>query len=117
MNIKIVTDGFSLTEAISEYVHKKFSVITKHLNQDSNQTLVDVMLRDNTKHKKGGFHVQVNIPVRGGMINSTEEGDDLYAIIDIVKDELVRELEKYNTKHRDVSRQSASDIKKKLKGL
>ena len=117
MNIKIVTDGFTLTDAIDQYVHKKLEVVTKHLNQNPDETLVDVILRDDTKHKKGGYSVQINIPIRGGFINAREEGNDLYAAIDTVKDEVVRELEKYNTKHRDVARHDAIEGKEKLKAV
>ena len=118
MNIKVVTEGFELTNAIADYIYKKLEVIPKHLNQKAEETLVDVILRDETKHRKGsGFTAEVNIPVRGGLINVSNEGGDLYAAIDAVKDDLVRELDKHNTKDRDVARHDAVEGKEKLKAM
>ncbi len=118
MNIKVVTEEFELTEAIADYIYKKLAVIPKHLNQKVDETLVDVILRDETKHRKGkGFTAEINIPVRGGLINVSAEADDLYAAIDAVKDDVVRELEKHNTKHRDVARHDAIEGKEMLKSL
>ena len=118
MNIKITAEHFDLTTAITEYVHKRFESFNKHIKHVADDKLVEVILRDETKHRTGdGFEVEVNIAVKGGLINASAKSGDLYSAIDMVKDEVIRELNQRQTKRRDHFRRGAAMAKDAIKGF
>lgn len=93
MNIRIQAMGMELTAAIRAQVEKKMQALEKYLHAD--EVDVDVEVGKTTGHHNKGqiFFCEAHIRAPGvAVIRTREEGEDLYAAIDEVHDELQRQL-------------------------
>ena len=119
MNIKIRTTNFDLTPAIEEYVVRKIEPVSKFLHGGEN-ALCEVELGKTTNHHKSGdiFRAEVNIVMPGkNQFFATAEEADLYVAIDIVRDQIEREIISKKTRRETLFRRGATRIKFLLKQL
>jgi ribosomal subunit interface protein len=122
MNIKIHTTNFDNTESIESYVHKRLGSLTKFLSGagDIESVLCEVELGKTTNHHKSGdiFRAEVNIKAPGiGQFYAVTEEADLYAAIDMVRDEIEREIVSKKTKKETLYRRGAAKFKSILKRI
>ncbi len=103
-----------MTPAIEEYVTKKVSSLGKFFGDDKNEALCEVELGKTTEHHKSGdiFRAEVNI-VRPGQnqFYAVAEKSDLYAAIDVVRDQIEREIVAKKEKRETLFRRGASQFK------
>ena len=117
MDIKIRSTNFEITPAIGDYVNKKISSLQKFLDPKS-QILCEVEIGRTTRHHKSGdiFRAEVNIRAPGlKQIYAVAEEFDLYAAIDIVRDEAEREIISQKNKKETLFRRGGQRIKELLK--
>lgn len=118
MQIKIKTTNIELTSAIEAYVNEKVRGVEKfamsHLSEDP---IAEVEIGKTTNHHNSGdvFRAEVSLRVRGKYFRATSEKDDLYAAIDDMRNELVRELNSHKDKTRTLVRRGAGIIKNILR--
>lgn len=125
MKINIKATGIELTPAISEYVHKKVSLIEKYLPVEpgvevaSRDIVARVEVGKTTNHHKGGeiFKAEVHITGSGLDLYSVSEQEDLYAAIDLVKDEMVHNATQLKGKRETLARRGAQAMKNVMKGI
>lgn len=124
MQIKLRTTNFNLTPAIDDYVSKKISHLEKFINPDgtvlSHEILCEVEIGKTTEHHKSGdiFRAEVNIKCPGmEQIYAVAEESDLYAAIDIVRDEAEREIISRKQKRWALLRKGGIRIKELLKRI
>ena len=119
MNIKITSKNFEITPAIDEYVTRKISSLQKFFNA-KDITLCEVEIGRTTKHHKSGviFRAEVNIAEPGSsQIYAVAEEADLYAAIDIVRDEAERAIVSRKSKRVALLRRGGAIIKRLLKRI
>ncbi|MEI6842932.1 MAG: ribosome-associated translation inhibitor RaiA [bacterium] len=119
MNIKIRTANFDLTPAIEDYIYKKLPSLEKFLNKDGN-VLCEVEIGKTTSHHKSGdiFKAEVNITEsHGNQFYALAEESDLYAAIDVVRDEMERIIVAKKKKANTLFRRGASKIKNIIKKI
>lgn len=118
MNIQIKTTTISLTPSISEYVEKRLNVVEKFFGDDTTLRC-DLELAKTTNHHKNGdiFKADIHIIARDTNIYVSAEKEDLYAAIDAVKDEVLREIKSSNSKRRSLIRRGGAQIKNIIKGF
>ena len=116
MRVQIKATGLSLSDAIEEYVEKKVGALSKYLNEDE---LVSVEVGKTTRHHKSGEIFKAEIFIRGGgkEYYAISEKEDLYAAIDDVKDEMVREITSSKDKTKTLLRRGGARIKNLIKRL
>jgi len=117
MNIKTHAVNFDLTEAISEYVDKKVSTLGKFI-PNSESLLCEVEIGRTTKHHNSGdiFKAEINILIPGGsQVYAKAEEPELYAAIDIVRDEAERVIVSQKSKKDTLYRRGSAQIKNLLK--
>lgn len=109
--------NITLTDAISQYLDKKLVQVEKFIdNKDS--AIVDVELAKSVHHKNGDvFKAEIMITEAGNQYRAEAETPDLYASIDKVKDDIIRELKATNAKERRLLRRGALRLKNILKNL
>ena len=118
MNIQIKTTTLSLTPAISEYVEKKLSSVAKFFENDSTVKCNVELAKTTNNHNKGDiFKAEVHIVAKDKNIYASVEKEDLYVAIDLVKDDVVREITNSNAKKRSLLRKGGAKIKNLIKGL
>jgi len=118
MQIKIKTTNIELTSAIESYVNEKIRSVEKFAMPHENETpIAEVEIGKTTNHHQSGdvFRAEVSLRVRGKHFRATSEKDDLYAAIDDMRNEIVRELNSHKEKARTLVRKGAGMIKNMLR--
>lgn len=118
MKIKITTTNIELTNAIESYVEEKIRSVEKFaIPHENEEIIVNVEIGKTTNHHQSGdvFVAEANLRVRGKHFRATSEKSDLYAAIDDMRNELVRELSSHKEKTRTLVRKGAGLIKDMLR--
>ncbi|MDO8471451.1 MAG: ribosome-associated translation inhibitor RaiA [bacterium] len=119
MKINIKATGIELTQAISDYVYKKISSIEKYLDKSNTDIIAQVEVGRSTRHHKTGniFRAEVHITGMGLDLYAVSEMEDLYAAIDVVKDEIVHSILQLKGKRETLTRKGAKMMKSVMKGI
>lgn len=119
MKSKIQATNIELTEAIANYVDKKFSAFDKFVDPSDESAICDIEVGKTTDHHRSGdiFRAEVNLHIAGKDLYAAAKKDDLYAAIDEVKDEMVRLLKSHKGKEITLARRGAAKIKSMLRGV
>jgi ribosomal subunit interface protein len=118
MKINIKGTGIELTPAIQAYVEKKLSVVGKYL--EVNESLVaQVEVGKNSQHHKTGevFRAEAHLIGGGVDLYVVSEQADLYAAIDLLKDELSHKLNHLKGKRMTLTRRGGQMIKNMMRGF
>jgi putative sigma-54 modulation protein len=91
MNFKVSGHHVSVTPAIRDYVHSKFSRVSRHFDHVID---VNVIL----SIEKLAQRAEVSVHVRGRDIFVETEDENMYAAIDTLADKLDRQILKYKDK-------------------
>jgi putative sigma-54 modulation protein len=118
MNINIKGSNISLTPAISDYVDKRLKKISKLLGNDSALQCDVELARTTAHHQKGEiFRAEVHIVGSGKDIYAASEQEDMYAAIDLVRDDVLREVKAKKAKQISLVRRGGARMKAMVKGL
>ena len=120
MNISIKTTGIEPTDALTQYVTEKVNAAAKFLRaDDAGNVAAQVEIGKTTKHHQSGnvFRAEVNVRMDGKTFRAVSEQEDLYAAIDDMKDELVREITSAKDKRQTLIRRGGAMVKKFMRGL
>lgn len=101
--MKIITKAkdIKLSPSINQYIEEKIGGLDKFLKQfDFNLVKARVEVGKITRGQRKGdiFRAEVNLSLNGHMLRVEETGESLLAAIDIVRDELAREIKHYKEK-------------------
>lgn len=115
-NFTVYCKDFELTEAIKKYAEEKMSSLHKYLNQDEEYVSFNFRLgKISNSHNNGKiFFTEVSIHTPEKNYGSRVEADDLYAAIDLLKDDLARSITSYRDKTRTLSKRDAQKFKEDL---
>ncbi len=107
-----------MTPAISDYVEKHLGSIEKFLENDPTVKF-DLELAKTTNHHRQGdiFKAEIHIIAKGENIYASVEKEDLYAAIDLVRDEVVRQLKSGKEKRLTSAKKGGAKVKSFIKGL
>ena len=102
MKINITGKGIELTQGLKDAVTSKLSKLEKMFTKDA---ICNVTLSVEKERQK----IEVTIPVKGHIIRSEQESDNMYVSIDLVEEVIERQLKKYKNKIID-KKQNAGDF-------
>lgn len=116
MNTNIKATNITLTDAISEYVAKRFQTIEKFLENDPT-VRIDIELARTTAHHKNGdiFKAEIHIIGRHRDIYVTVEKSDLYAAIDALRDDVHNRVAESKEKRISFVRRGGARVKNIIK--
>jgi ribosomal subunit interface protein len=119
MKINEKGTNMQITAEIKDYLYKKLTHIEKFLNPLDESVLCEVELGKTTNHHNNGdvFRTEINLHIAGKNLRAVSEKDDLFATIDIAKDEMVREIQSNKDKKVSMLKQGGAKIKNIIKGL
>ena len=118
MNIQIKTTTLSLTPAVSEYIEKRMASVSKFFENDSTVRCDIELARTTNHHNKGDiFKAEVHIVAKDKNVYASVEKEDLYVAIDLVRDDVIRNIVSSNDKKRSLIRRGGAKIKDLIKGL
>ena len=119
MNININATNMELTPAIRAYVENKIGNLEKFVSSHGDNAQVQVEVGKTTQHHQKGdvFRAEINISLSGNsyQFRAESETDNLYAAIDLAKDELERELIRFKGKRETIYRRGAKTLKSLIK--
>jgi len=93
MDYKLVTRGFSATDAVEDYVEKKVSKLEKVM-PEGDHVHTEVKIERENKD----FRAELTVHIRGAVVRTDEMTDDMYASLDNAVDAMEKKLEKYKNK-------------------
>jgi len=120
MNVKIKATNLELTSAISEYVNTKMEDVDRFIKtKDPESVLAYVEVEKTTDHHQKGeiMRAEINLQIGGKKFRAESSQEDLYAAIDIAKDEMVRSVKENQDKRRTLFRKGGAAVKDLLKGF
>ncbi len=119
LNLNIKATYIELTDAIRSYVLEKIGSIEKLLPANDESASAQVEVGKETRHHESGeiFKAEVNLHFRGHHLYAVERAVDLYAAIDLVRDEIVRQVNSSMEKKTTLVRRGGRAIKNALRGL
>ncbi|OGI59514.1 ribosomal subunit interface protein [Candidatus Nomurabacteria bacterium RIFCSPHIGHO2_01_FULL_38_19] len=122
MQINLQGKNIELTDAIKDYVSKMVTNLEKLLSgieASGGEVSVTFEVGKSTKHHKTGavFHADCLINIKGEEFYSSADEEDLYRAIDVVKENLFREINKNKDRRQTLFKRGAMSVKKMLKGL
>ena len=91
MKFIIIGKNIDVTPGLKEAVESKLGKLQRYFTPD---TEIHVTLSVQKEHQK----IEVTIPVKGNIIRSEQESDDMYVSIDLVEEVIERQLRKYKNK-------------------
>ena len=93
MKVNIVGKNITVTEGISDKIHKKLDVLTKYfiISEDD---VANVLVRTYPTKQK----IEVTIPTRYAILRAEVVDDDLYAAIDLAIDKLEDQIRRQKTR-------------------
>ena len=101
MKVTVIAKNIELTQALKEIVQKKISKLEKYFE-------VEVEAKATLSIQKNRQIIEVTIPFNGAILRSEESTDDMYKSIDLVEDELERQIRKQKTR---LSRKNNGSLK------
>ncbi len=114
MSTHITGKNIELTPAIQQYIEQKIEAFSEVVEEI---IAVDVEVDKNMHHKKGDvFHVRMNVQIPQHMIHSEEVRDDLYASIDVCRDEVLHQMRKVQKKY-EAKKRKARNTRRSLKSV
>lgn len=115
---EIKATALELTPAIRAYVEEKILSINKFVDSSTGGALADIEVAKTTDHHHSGeiFKAEINLQVNGNFYRASTVRADLYAAIDEMKDEIIRQITAHQNKKTTLFRKGARKLKGLLRG-
>ena len=106
-----------MTDAIRNYVEKKLKGIDRFANTTESQLQIQVEVGRTPSDQESGevFRAEINLSINGNQFYAVSKKDELYAAIDDVKNEIVRQMKKSKGKDTVAVRKGQRKAKKIIK--
>lgn len=120
MKINIKATAMDLTPAIADYLKEKMAHLDRFIEaHDDDSVFADVEIGKTTKHHKEGdfFKAEINLNFEGKIFRTEISQDNLYAAIDLAKDDIVEQVRSFNKKKNTLLRRGGRTLKNILKKI
>ncbi len=113
LNISFKATQFEITPAIRAYAEEKVRMIERLLDDRDADARAEVELEQTTRHHQSGdiFRAEINLHTAQLNLRTEAEEGDLYAAIDVAKDELVEEIRRSKDKKSSMMRRGGRMFK------
>lgn len=119
MKITIEAAGIELTPALKTYIESKLRPIFKITEklEGEGETEITVEVQRTTKHHLKGlvFRAEGNLKYGKTLIRAEANGENMRAAIDILKDELKREVVSFKERFASKARRDERSVKKSIR--
>jgi len=116
---EIKATALELTPAIKNYLEAKVLMIDKFVDSSVGGVLADVELAKTTgrHHLRGDiFKAEINLQANGNFYRASSTKEDLYAAIDEMEDEIIRQITEKKSKKQTLFKKGARRLKGFLRG-
>ena len=119
MKINLKATNLTLTPPINNYLAEKLATLEKLLPAGDESVRADVELARVTKRHRQGevFKAEINLHLAGFNCYAAETAEEPYAAIDLVRDEIARQIKTRTEKRHSLLRRGGRRIKNMLRRL
>lgn len=117
MRITLKATNIEHTNAIDAYVAKRMKELEKILEPKEKSELARVDVGTTNKHHKEGkdlYYAEVTFHVKKKDFRAVAKAADLYAAIDKMRDEIVREVTRHHDRARALHKAGAREMKRRI---
>lgn len=112
INISVKATNIELTPAMRSYAEEKIGMLEKLIDERDGDVRADVELERITAHQSGEiFRAEVNFHTSHMSLRAESTQEDMYAAIDLVKDDVMRELRRTKNKNETMVRRGGRMFK------
>ncbi len=113
-NINYKFNDLAEAQALTDLIEQKCSVFEKYLHGDE-AVKCDIEFEKITPQNSGKiFRVETNLLIDGTLFRSVATEDSFERAIDVMRDELDRELYRAKEKHETLKKQGGREMKEKM---
>ena len=111
--------NMEITGEIKDFLYSKLAHLDKFINPNDDSIICDIELGKTTNHHKSGdiFKVEINLFMDGKTLRAVSEKEDIMSAIDVVKDEIIREIKISKDKKISLVRRGGAKIKGLVKNI
>lgn len=116
MIVSLKGTGIDISESIREYLDEKIVRLVEKLVKKSDELIkLDLEVGRITRHHRHGkvFRAEANFSMGSNVLYADAVGEDLHEAIDLLEEELEREIKKFKTKQIALERKGARVLKSK----
>lgn len=113
LNISFKATKFEITPAIRAYAEEKVRMIDRLLDDRDADARAEIELEQTTRHHQSGpiFRAEITLHTAQLTLRAEAQKEDLYAAIDVAKDELIQELRRSKDKKTSMVRRGGRMFK------
>ena len=117
MNLNITNMNGGADPEVQAYLEKKLQTLSRIIDLNDPEVLVKAELGKTTEHHHTGniFKAEVNIEAHGRTYRAAATAENTKAAIDIVKDDLAREIKSGKDRSITNNRKGDAEVKNKIK--
>ena len=117
MRTSVKTTNVELNDALSRYLDEKLAHVEKFMPSGDESVHAEVEIGKTTEHHKHGdvYRAEINLHIARKNFRAVAHGEDLYAAIDEMQDEIVREVKRYTKRKRVLQKRGGRSIKNLLR--
>lgn len=115
--INFQTKNLESTEALERYVVKRLSKLDIFVDDEDTSAMGDVELEKTISNQNSGdiYRAEINLHVKGKYLRAEASRDDMYAAIDEIRDEMLKELRRLKGKRETLGKRGARMLKQILR--
>jgi len=116
MRLAIKATNIEHTNAIDAYLYKRLSELERILEPKEQSELARVEIGKETKHHRSGKHffAEITFHVKKKDFRAKAYGEDLYEAIDLMREEIVREVKRHHERARTRTKAGARELKRRI---
>ena len=118
MRITLKATNIEHTNAIDSYVAKRLKELERVLDAKEKSEVARVDVGATSKHHKESkeqYYAEITFHTMGKDFRVVVKSPDLYAAIDQMKDDIVREVTKHHDRTRSLKKAGGREMKKRMK--
>ncbi len=117
MNITIKAPNHELSLSMRELIEQKFSALDKLMAHAADNATLSCEIEESIAVERAGakYRAEGNLSVNGKLFRATATGETLEGAVDRVRDDLARELQSAQGKHKSLVRRGGAAIKRMLR--
>lgn len=118
MRMTIKATNIDHTNAIDAYLTKRMRELERVLEPKEKSELARIDIGKTTTHHKSGkdiFYSEITFHVKKKDFRAVAKSDDLYAAIDEMKDEIVREVTRHHERMRLMQKKGGRELKQRIR--
>jgi len=119
-NLTIFCKDFELTDAIKNYIEEKLKAVTKLYNEQELETVKCNFRIGKTanNHNNGKiYYAEISMHAPEKNYGCRIEAENIYEAIDLLKDEIIRNVTQYKDKARTLYKKGAQKFKQEIHEL